>query len=193
MIDLMPERRGWRIGLGITMVVLGFLALGFTAVVGILSAALLGLAVLTGGCIALVAVFRSESMAEAIMMIVLTVMLMFTGVALVADPVRALVALTTVLGTYLFLSGAARIVIALFNRRGSWGWAIVHGIVSLLLGILIWAEWPLSGLVAVGLFVGIELMFIGISWMLGPPAAPQQSTRHRASRRRPSARASSRV
>ena len=180
MVDLMPERRGWRLGLGVAMVVLGVLTLCFAPAIGILSAALLGLAVLAGGCFALIAVFRSESVAEALMMIVLAAMLLFTGVALLVDPVRALVAITTLVGTYLLLSGVARIVIALFDRRGRWGWAVLHGVASLLLGVLFWAEWPLSGLLAVGLVVGIELIIVGVSWIVGARAT-QERTRGRRS------------
>jgi uncharacterized membrane protein HdeD (DUF308 family) len=174
MVDLMPERRGWRLGLGVGMVMLGVLALVSTPLVGIVSAVLLGLALLTGGGVAVIGVFRSESVVEALMMIILAAMLLFTGIGLLLDPVRALVAITALLGTYLFLSGMARIVIALFDRRGKWGWAVLHGVVNLLLGVLVFAEWPLSGLVAVGLIVAIELIIVGVSWIVGG-----QATRHR--------------
>jgi uncharacterized membrane protein HdeD (DUF308 family) len=199
MADVMPERRGWRLGLGIAMVVLGVLALGFTPAAGIMSAVLLGLALVTGGGVALIGVFRSDSVVEAVMMIILTAMLLFTGVGLLVDPVRALLAITTLLGTYLFLSGVARIVIALFDRRGRWGLAVLHGVVNLLLGVLIFAEWPLSGLVAVGLVVGIELIIVGVTWIVGGRATPDrtqarrdQQTAHKSRRRRRSAPASPR-
>jgi uncharacterized membrane protein HdeD (DUF308 family) len=199
MVDVMPERRGWRLGLGLAMVVLGVLALVSTPLVGIVSAVLLALALLTGGGVALIGVFRSESAAEALMMIILAAMLLFTGVGLLVDPVRALVAITTLLGTYLFLSGVARIVIALFDRRGRWGWAAVHGVVNLLLGVLIFAAWPLSGLVAVGLCIAIELIIVGVSWIVGTRATPDrtqdrrdQQTAHTSRRRRRSAHSSPR-
>ena len=195
MVGLMPERRGWRLGLGIAMVVLGVLALCYPPAAGVLSTALLGLTVLLGGILALIAVFRADSLAERLMMIILAVMLMITGGALLVDPVRALVSVTTVLGTYLVIAGIARIIIALFNRRGGWGWRILHGVVSLLLGVLIWAEWPLSGLLAIGLFIGIELIIVGISWIVGVRATPDpvqdQRSTHK-SRRRQSAHASRR-
>jgi uncharacterized membrane protein HdeD (DUF308 family) len=188
MVDVMPERRGWRLWLGCAMVVLGVLALCFLPAAGILSTALLGLTVLAGGIFALIAVFRADSLAERLLMIILAVMLMITGGALVVDPVRALVTLTTLLGTYLILAGIARIIIALFNRRGGWGWRILHGVVSLLLGWLIWAQWPLSGLLAIGLFVGIELIIVGVSWIVGPRAkhgqVPDKQSAHTSRRRR---------
>src|SRR4249919_2977334 len=105
MAGVMPERRGWRLGLGIAMVVLGVLALASAPAAGIVSAVLLGLALLTGGGVALIGVFRSDSVVEALLMVILAGMLLFTGVALLADPVRALVSITTLLGTFLFLSG----------------------------------------------------------------------------------------
>jgi uncharacterized membrane protein HdeD (DUF308 family) len=180
MRDLAPERRGWRLGLGIAMVILGVLTLGSTAVVGVLSVALLGVALLVGGVIALISAFRSGSVAEIILMIILVAMLLITGVWLLAEPVRGLMTITTLIATYLFLSGAARIVIALFDRRGNWGWAILGGVISLLLGVLIWAQWPVSGLVAVGLFIGIDLILIGISWIISAlakqPGQPADSS-----------------
>src|SRR3954471_6649194 len=134
MVGAMPERRGWRLGLGIAMVVLGVLALASAPLAGIVSAVVLGLALLTAGGGALVGVLRSDSVAEALLMVILTVMLAFTGVGLLVDPVRALTSITVLLGTFLLLSGVARIVIALFDRRGRWGWAVLHGLVNLFLG-----------------------------------------------------------
>jgi len=184
MVDAMPERRSLSLGLGIAMVVLGVLALFSAPVAGIVSAVILGLACLTGGGIALVGVFRSDSVAEVLLMIILSAMLLFTGVGLLADPVRALTSITTLLGTFLLLSGVARIVIALFDRRGRRGWAILHGVVNLFLGVLIFAKWPLSGLVAVGLFIAIELIIVGVAWITGARSTRDRRPAHTSKRRR---------
>ena len=185
MAAAMPERRGWRLGLGIAMVVLGILALASAPLAGIVSAVLLGLALVIGGGVALIGVFRSDSVAEALLMVILTAMLLFTGIGLLADPVRALASITTLLGTFLLLSGVARIVIALFDRRARSGWAVLHGVVNLILGILIFAKWPLSGLVAIGLFIAIELIIVGVSWIAGARATrdrqPARTPKHRRS------------
>jgi len=184
MVGAMPERRGWRLGLGIAMVVLGVLALASAPLAGIVSAVVLGLALLTAGGVALIGVFRSDSVAEALLMVILTVMLAFTGFGLLVDPVRALTSITILLGTFLLLSGVARIVIALFDRRGRWGWAVLHGLVNLFLGVLIFAKWPLSGLMAIGLFIGIELIVVGVSWIAGTRAAPDRRPAHTPKHRR---------
>jgi len=184
MVDAMPERRGWRLGLGIAMVVLGILALFSAPVAGIVSAVILGLACLTAGGVALMGIFRSDSVAEVLLMLILTAMLFFTGVGLLADPVRALASITTLLGSFLLLSGVARIVIALFDRRGRRGWAVLHGIVNLCLGVLIFAKWPLSGLVAIGLFIAIELIIVGVAWITGARAMRDRRPAPTSKRRR---------
>jgi len=184
MAAAMPERRGWRLGLGIAMVVLGVLALASAPLAGIVSAVLLGLALVIGGGVALIGVFRSDSVAEALLMVILTAMLLFTGIGLLADPVRALASITTLLGTFLLLSGVARIVIALFDRRARSGWAVLHGVVNLILGILIFAKWPLSGLVAIGLFIAIELIIVGVSWIAGARATRDRQPAHAPKHRR---------
>jgi uncharacterized membrane protein HdeD (DUF308 family) len=185
---LMPARRGWRLGLGITMVVLGLLALGSMPVAGVLSVGLLGLALMLGGIMALIAIFGSEGLAETLVMLLLAAMLLITGIALFSDPVHWLVTIGTLIATYLFLSGMARIVIALFNRQGRWGLGLLHGVINLLLSIFIWSGWPVSGLLAVGFVVGIELILIGVRWIIGAPAKPPQPSAHgtRATRHRQS-------
>ena len=174
----MPKRRGWRLGLGIAMVVLGLLALFYLPAAGVASVALLGLALLVAGGVALFSLFSSDSLAETLVMIVLAGMLLITGATLLVDPLRWLGALTMLLGTYLFLSGLARIVIAAFNRRGNWGWGIVHGIINLVLSMLVWAGWPLSGVLVLGLFVGIELILIGATWIASARSMQTQAPAH---------------
>jgi uncharacterized membrane protein HdeD (DUF308 family) len=172
------------------MVVLGVLALFSLPAAGVLSVAFVALTLLAGGCAALIAVFKSDGLAEALVMIILTAMLLITGGALLVEPVRWMVNLTILIGTFLFLSGVARIIIALFNRQGRWGWRLLHGVVNVLLGWLIWIQWPLSGLVTIGLVVGIELILVGVTWIVGVRATqPQpQATRHKPSKKHASRR-----
>ena len=47
----------------------------------------------------------------------------------------------------------------------NWGWHALSGLITLLLGILVLAQWPVSGLWVIGLFVGIELLFYGGAWI----------------------------
>ena len=51
-------------------------------------------------------------------------------------------------------------------RFPHWGWTLVGGIINLVLGIMIWQQWPVSGLWVIGLFVGIDLIFTGWTWVM---------------------------
>ena len=62
--------------------------------------------------------------------------------------------------------GLVRLVVSIIERFEGWGWMFASGLLSLLLGMAIWRQWPLSGLWVIGLFVGIEMMSSGLSWVL---------------------------
>ncbi len=59
-----------------------------------------------------------------------------------------------------------RIFSAVVQRAPNWGWAVFGGSISLLLGALLWSQWPLSGLYAIGLFIGIDLVLDGVTWLV---------------------------
>ena len=74
--------------------------------------------------------------------------------------------MTLIIAIFLIISGIFRIVSALSERFTGWGWVLLNGGVSLLLGLLIYKQWPLSGLWVIGLFVGIDLIFNGWAWIM---------------------------
>jgi uncharacterized membrane protein HdeD (DUF308 family) len=62
-----------------------------------------------------------------------------------------------------FGSGLFRIIVALSERFYGWGWVLLNGIITLVLGILIWRGWPDAAFWVIGLFVGIDMLFAGWS------------------------------
>ena len=80
-------------------------------------------------------------------------------------PVDAALALTLLLACLLTVGGVFKITAALSYRFEAWGWPLVSGIIDLILGVLIWMEWPASALWVLGLFVGISLVFRGFNWI----------------------------
>jgi uncharacterized membrane protein HdeD (DUF308 family) len=74
--------------------------------------------------------------------------------------------LTLMLGAILVASGVMRIIVAFSMKEGTpWIWAVVSGIVTLLLGFIILARWPVSSLYVLGLFLGIDLVVAGACWI----------------------------
>jgi uncharacterized membrane protein HdeD (DUF308 family) len=66
---------------------------------------------------------------------------------------------------FFFVQGLFRIVGALAGRFRHWGWVLFDGVVTLLLGVMIWRQWPLSGLYVVGLFLGVNLLISGAGYV----------------------------
>lgn len=84
------------------------------------------------------------------------------GLLLLFRPYAGVLTLTLLLAIFLVVEGIAEIVTAIQVRKiGGWGWMLVSGIAATLLGMLIWVQWPLSGVWALGLLVGIKLLLLG--------------------------------
>jgi hypothetical protein len=88
------------------------------------------------------------------------------GFSTLQQPVLAVESLTLVLAAAFVVGGVFRIIVALVERFPSWGWVLANGVITVLLGIAIWRQWPASGLWVIGMFVGIDLVVNGVTWSL---------------------------
>jgi uncharacterized membrane protein HdeD (DUF308 family) len=157
--------RGWKLGIGIGFVVFGLLALGASALVGAVSILILGWLIVAGGILALVSAFRAGGVAGTLMTLILGLMLLGTGIWMIVYPVEGLVSVTMLIACYLLLAGFGRILDAAFNRTPGWIWRLLGGVVSALLGVLTFIGYPVTGFVAIGLFLGLEVLMTGIWWI----------------------------
>jgi uncharacterized membrane protein HdeD (DUF308 family) len=85
---------------------------------------------------------------------------------MVANPGEAAVTLTLVISLFLIMGGVFRIVEALVGALPHRVWVLLNGVITLALGIMIWRQWPYSGLWVIGLFVGIEMLLYGWSLVM---------------------------
>ena len=81
-------------------------------------------------------------------------------------PVQAAVGLTLMLAAAFMVGGIVRIVGASVERFHGWPWVMINGFITLFLGIYIWRHFPESAFWVIGLFVGIELIFSGWTWIM---------------------------
>ena len=88
------------------------------------------------------------------------------GMAITEAPVDTIMALTMLAAALFIVGGVFRIVSALVLKFPQWGWALLNGVVTALLGIIIFRHFPSSGLFLVGTLVGIDLLFNGLSWIM---------------------------
>jgi uncharacterized membrane protein HdeD (DUF308 family) len=87
------------------------------------------------------------------------------GLLLVTRPLISAEALTFVMALFFLISGLFQLVGALFVFLPGWGWQAVDGIITIILGAMVLAQWPASGLWVIGLFIGIDLLFYGFAWI----------------------------
>lgn len=166
-METLSKNWGWLLALGILMVILGVLVIGAPGVTGIAVGLLLGWILMIGGIAHGVHAFMAQGWRGFLFELLSGILYLVVGVMLVADPLGGVLALTVLLAVFLVVEGIFKIITALRSRPlNGWIWLLMSGVASVILGGLIWAQWPISGLWAIGLLVGIYLLFSGWSLMM---------------------------
>lgn len=151
---------------GILTIVLGFLAMGAPLVTGLALAVMIGVAMIMAGILQTIYAFHAGSIGRGILRLLFGGVTVLAGCAMIAQPGMALATLTLFLAIYFVVDGLTTIFASTAVESGQGkGWVIFNGVVTLLLGIMIWQGWPVSGVWAIGILVGIRLIFSGMTMM----------------------------
>lgn len=158
---------GWMLALGILFIVLGTIGLGMTFALTLASILFFGVLLLVGGGAQLVEAFQIKGWKSTLWNILIALVYIGAGALVIYDPVGTSIALTLVIAAALVAIGVFRIIMAFQLRpaRG-WWWPLVAGIASIILGGMIYANLPVSGLWIIGLLVAIEMIFHGWSYVV---------------------------
>ena len=148
--------------LGIVLALLGGFAIYASFVATLLTMAILGTLLLIGGVAMIAHAIPARQWGGFWMSIVLGVVYLISGLLLIRFPIMGALSLTLLMAGFFVVSGVFRSVWSAVKRFEHWGWVFANGIVNLLLGVFVWSQWPVSGLFIIGLFVGIDLLFIGL-------------------------------
>ncbi len=166
---------GWFLALGIALVLLGAVALIVPWLTTLTSVLVFGWLLVFGGVLEVVAVFWTKGWRGILLHLFGGILSTVVGALIVMHPDAGALGLTLLLATLFLAGGLFRIGAAIALRPPSWGWSVVGGIVTALLGVAIWIMWPLSALWVIGMFVAIELMFRGWAWVMFAVAAREIS------------------
>lgn len=164
-MEVLSRNWRWLLALGILMIILGVFAIGAPVVATIAFQVVLGWILVIGGIAQGVHAFMAKGWGGFLFELLSALLYLAVGALLLVNPVEGALALTIVLAAFLIVEGIFKIVMA-WRVRGHarWGWLLASGILSLILGALIWAQWPSSALWVIGLLVGVHLLFTG--WAL---------------------------
>ena len=154
---------------GIAMTVIGLIAISSgtaTFFLSVITVVTFGFLLMFGGAAQVVSAFWVGKWRGLLIHLLIGVFYFVVGYMIVDSPPDSLAAITLLLAAFLVVAGIFRVVIALWERFDGWGWVLLNGIISALLGVMIHEGWPQSSLFVIGLFVGIELILNGISWIV---------------------------
>ena len=154
------------IGMGIGLMILGLIAIGYSLIATLATALVFGILLLTSALFQVVTALWGRSWRGFFLHLLAGVLYFIAGLFMIENPLVTALGLTLLIAACLLVGGILRIVLSVIERFEGWGWALLTGVVSLLLGAAIWRQWPLSGLWVIGLFVGIEMLFSGLSWVM---------------------------
>lgn len=152
--------------LGIGLVILGVLAVIYAFTSTLISIMYLGFFLLIGGVFEGVKAFKMNRAGHFFLHALLCILYIIAGLYLFFNPAINAITLTLVLAIFFIIAGIFRIAVALTKNVPHKTWLLINGIISILLGALIWYQWPISGLWVIGTFVGIDLIFTGWTWIM---------------------------
>ncbi len=155
----------WFLGLGIVLIILGMLAIGFAKWATEFSVILLGLLLAIGGIIQIVSSFYGKKWTGFSLSLLLGLFYIIAGGFCIFKPMDSALSISLLIAALLLVGGLFRLISALSYRFDNWGWVVFNGAISILLGLLILAEWPASAIWVIGLFIGIDLILIGGYWV----------------------------
>lgn len=166
--DLSTLRKnwGWLLVLGIILLALGVIALLDSVLITTVSVLFFGWILIIAGIVEGIQTFRHRHSGHMFLHVLNAVLSIIVGIMLLLNPLLGALVLTLLLAIYFTVAGIFRIIAAASIRIPGWGWALFNGIVTLILGILIWAHWPSTGLWVIGLFIGIDLIVVGWSQIM---------------------------
>jgi uncharacterized membrane protein HdeD (DUF308 family) len=159
--------RSWKglMIIGVLAILVGCVAILVPAVASVGTAIFIGWILLVVGAFLLAAAFSARSVGSLLLRLVWAALTAIVGIWLIVEPHNGTLTLTFVLGVYFLFMGLTRITVAFIGRgEPNAGWVGLSGVLGLIIGILVLAKFPSSADWAIGLLVGIDLIFAG--WTL---------------------------
>jgi len=171
---------GWYIAAAVLFIVLGMLAIIEPALAGLAVSRLVGWLLVFGGVTHLIAAFKGGGAKQVVFEVLVGLAYLLGGFYSLMHPLLAISTLTLLLAAVILAGGALEIIsyFRLKDENAS-GWMLVNGIVTLLLGAMIWFHWPSSSVWAIGIIVGVTLLMTGMARLMFGLAA-RKFVRHAA-------------
>ena len=162
-IEKIRESWGWFLVLGIALAVLGVGCVASAVTATFATVLVFGWLLLVSAVFQLVHAFRTGTWSGTLLNLLSALFRGFTGFVLIRYPLMGAEALTVVLASFFIVAGLFRATASAMLRLPRWGWVVFSGAVSAILGFILLAQMPVSGVWFIGFAIGVDLIFDGIA------------------------------
>ncbi len=186
MIDTKPDEAelsrsaaaawGWPLVMSLAVMALGVFAIVAAGIASLATVLTFGLLLIAGGVAEVIFSLRNRRRGATVLPFLNGLLSVVIGFFFLRRPIFGLSAATLLLAAYFFASGLFRGLTSLMDRYPHWGWDFFNGLVSIALGVLVLATFPVSALWILGVFVGVELLVRGAA-LLGASLAVRRAVR----------------
>lgn len=178
-VDSLQHRWGWLLGLGLLLLIIGSIGLGMDIMLTLVSMYFFAAMLLISGLSHLADAFKYKQWKGALWQILIAILYIIAAGVVLYDPFLASTIITAMLAWLLIIIGSTRIFMAVSLREThGWGWILFAGIISLILGILILMQWPMSGLWVIGMFIAIDMIVSGWTYIFMALALRSAQNKH---------------
>jgi len=165
-ISQIQKHWGWFLALGALLIVLGLAVISSSYYATVFSVILLGVFLIAAGVVQIIQAFMAHKWTGLLMSLLIGILYLVTGFLCLTKPEITAIALTFWIAAFCFIAGLFRMLASLILRFENWGWVFFNGLVTFILGLMIYSEWPVSGLWVIGLFLGIDMILAGWTWIM---------------------------
>jgi len=150
--------------IGVLLIVLGIAAIAAPAISTIVVETWIALILVSAGSAKLVYAFQTRNQDGFIWKLLLGLLYIGVGITLFINPLSGVLTLTLFLGSFLLTEGVFNLILAFRLRpQQNWVWVLGDAIVTLLLGAMIWFQWPFNAPWLIGTLIGVSVLFTGVS------------------------------
>ena len=161
----LDRKRGWFIGLGIFLIILGIIAGGAAVATTLISVVMLGWILVIASIGLVIESFLTGQWSGFLLTLGAAALSAIAGITLLSNPLIGAATITMVIATILIAAGIYRSISSMVMRFPNWGWSLANGIITLAVGAMLLRALPRASFYFLGLLIGIDLIFHGISWL----------------------------
>jgi uncharacterized membrane protein HdeD (DUF308 family) len=159
----------WFFLLGLLLELGGMASIVFpvvTVTTSLASVVFLGILLMATGIATILGSYSAGRWSGLLLHVVVGILYLVSGFLILDSPNKSEMAITLMIAVIFMLLGICRIVGTMIIRFPRWGWSLLNGVITLLAGVVIYRHFPESALWVIGLIVGLEMLFSGLTWVM---------------------------